>query len=469
MASNKEPFDYDAFRDHIGTINEEGKRNWLYPIKPKGKYYNARTLVTIVYLIILFGMPFIKIDGHPFILINILERKFILFGQIFWPQDFFIFALAMITSVLFIVLFTIAFGRIFCGWICPQTIFMEMVFRRIEYWFEGDSMKQQKLTKSPWNAEKIIKRGGKNFVFYLISFVIANTFLSYIIGIDNLFKIIKEPISMHIGGFSAILIFSLIFFFVFAWFREQVCIIVCPYGRLQGVMLDKDSVVVSYDHKRGEPREKIRKNEERNAGDCIDCKQCVRVCPTGIDIRNGTQLECVNCTACIDVCDDIMEKVDLPKGLIRYASENNITNGTKQIFTKRMKAYSVVLTILVTILTILLFSRTDVETNILKTRGTDYQKIDEQHFANMYDVTFLNKTYKEKVLTLKIESEKGTIKMIGTNKIIAPESTLNGRFLMILDKDKIEPGKNIINIGVYDGDQKIETVKTSFYIPEYLN
>jgi len=469
MNNNQNPLSEDIFRDHIGTVNEDGKRNWLYPIKPKGKYYNARNWVTIFYLIVLFGLPFIKIDGHPFMLLNLMERKFILFGQIFWPQDFFIFALAMITMVVSIVLFTVAFGRIFCGWVCPQTIFMEMVFRKIEYLFEGDSMKQRNLTKSSWSWNKITRRGGKNIVFYLISFIISNTFLAYIIGIDELYKIITEPVTMHMAGFTSIIIFSLIFFFVFAWFREQVCIIVCPYGRLQGVMLDKDSVVVAYDYKRGEPREKIRKNEERTAGDCVDCKQCVRVCPTGIDIRHGTQLECVNCTACIDACDDIMEKVNLPKGLIRYASENNISTGKPQKFTKRMKAYSIVLFLLTGLLVVLLATRKDIETNILKTRGTVYQKIDKTHFANMYDVTFINKTYKSKKLTLKVEEFDAEIKMIGDNSLVSAESKTNGRFLLIINKNKLTESKTTVKLAVYEGDKKIETIKTHFYIPEFLN
>lgn len=459
-------FDPDEFRDHIGTVNSEGKRHWIYPIKPKGRYYNARTWLTIFYLIVLVGIPFIKIDGHPFILINIVERKFILFGQIFWPQDFIIFAIAMITLVVFIALFTVAFGRVFCGWVCPQTIFMEMVFRKIEYWFEGDSMKQQKLSKMPWNREKILKRGGKNVVFWILSFLIANVFLSYIIGIDEVFKIVREPITQHIGGFVSIVVFSSIFFFVFAWFREQVCIMVCPYGRLQGAMLDKDSMIVAYDHKRGESRAKLRKGDDRTDGDCIDCKQCVRVCPTGIDIRNGTQLECVNCTACMDVCDNIMDKVGFDRGLIRYASENSIAEGKKFTFTTRLKAYSVVLILLLGVLVALLGSRDDIETNIIKTRGTIYQKLDGDKYSNLFDVSFINKTFEDKRLTLKVKNSKAELKMIGTNNLVASESKMNDKFFIILPKDEISDKK--IEIEVYDSDELISTEKVKFYLPQYL-
>ena len=311
--------DQEHFRDSIGTINEEGKRSWVYPKKPVGKRYEYRKLVSYVLLIFLFGAPFIHINGNQFLMFNVLERRFNIFGFPFWPQDFHLFVIIMITGVVFVVLFTVAFGRLFCGWICPQTIFMEMVFRRIEYWIEGDRGKQMRLDKMPWNAEKLRKRITKWSIFFIISFLIANVFLAYLIGSERLIQYITDGPANHVGTLISLLIFTSVFYFVFAWFREQVCIIVCPYGRLQGVLLDNKSIVVAYDHKRGEKeagRAKFKKSEDRAAtgkGDCIDCAQCVQVCPTGIDIRNGTQLECVNCTACIDACNQMMEAVNLPK------------------------------------------------------------------------------------------------------------------------------------------------------------
>ncbi|EDO25799.1 predicted protein, partial [Nematostella vectensis] len=297
--------------------------------------------------------PFVKIDGNQFLLFNVLERKFNIFGFPFFPQDFHLFVISMIIGVVFIILFTVVFGRIFCGWICPQTIFMEMVFRKIEYWIEGDRGKQIRLKKQPWNAEKIRKRVTKWIVFFIISFAIANVFLAYLIGGDEVIEYITSSPFSHLNTLISLLIFTSVFYFVFAWFREQVCIIACPYGRLQGVLLDNKTINVAYDFVRGEKtagRAKFKKNEDRAAtgkGDCIDCMQCVHVCPTGIDIRNGTQLECVNCTACIDECDHMMEKVGLPKGLIRYASEDNIEKKAPFAFTARMKGYSAVLFILI--------------------------------------------------------------------------------------------------------------------------
>ena len=258
------PNDNEKFRDQIATVDERGKRIWLYPKKPKGYYTRIRSILSWVLLALLFGMPFIKINGDPLMLFNIMERRFIIFGINFMPQDFYLFVIAMLIFIVFIVLFTVVFGRLFCGWICPQTIFMEMVFRKIEYLIEGDANKQKALAKAPWNTDKLIKKSSKHAIFFILSFLIANTFLAYIIGIDQLEKIATEPLDAHIGGFIAIIIFSGVFYGVFAHFREQVCLVVCPYGRLQGVLLDKNSIVVGYDYVRGEPRKKIRKDEERS-------------------------------------------------------------------------------------------------------------------------------------------------------------------------------------------------------------
>ncbi|MGZ5253931.1 MAG: cytochrome c oxidase accessory protein CcoG, partial [Flavitalea sp.] len=352
----EEPND-SSFRDRIATVDEKGKRKWIFAQKPKGKFYNIRTYVSWFFFILFFSLPFIEVKGRPLFLFNITQAKFILFGQVFWPQDFFIFGLIMVTFIIFIVLFTAAFGRLFCGWVCPQTIFMEMFFRKIEYFIEGDAQEQKILAKQPWNREKIMKKTAKHLVFYIMSFVIANFFLAYIIGMDELTSIITDPVNAHVSGLLAIVIFSGIFYGVYAYFREQACTVVCPYGRLQSVLLDQNSMIVAYDYKRGEPRGKASKKAELNLGDCIDCHACVRVCPTGIDIRNGTQMECVGCTACIDACDDIMLKLDLPKGLIRYASENNIKEGTNLKYSGRMRFYTIVLILLASLLSFLLITR----------------------------------------------------------------------------------------------------------------
>ena len=323
IANYKKDLLDQSFRDSVSTISKEGNRNYVNPQKPNGRFYRLRSYFSYFYLILFFTLPFIKVEGEPVFLFNIIERKFIFFSKIFWPQDFFIFAIGFLTFIVFVILFTVGFGRIWCGWACPQTIFMEMVFRKIEFFIDGDAQKQKQLKAMPWNTEKLLKRGAKIIVFFFLSFLIANFFLGYIIGIDEVGVLVKEGIFVHFGTFSALVIFPLVFFFVYYWFREQACIIVCPYGRLQGVLLDRNSILVAYDYVRGEPRGKLA-NTTTDKGDCVNCHACVRVCPTGIDIRNGTQLECVNCTACIDACDEIMDHINKPKGLIRYASENGI-------------------------------------------------------------------------------------------------------------------------------------------------
>jgi cytochrome c oxidase accessory protein FixG len=459
-----------SFRDKIATVDKQGKRVWVYPHQPSGKLYNIRTIVTLVYLAVFFTLPFIKVDGHPIFMINVLKRQFILFGQIFWPQDFFIFGLSMVVFIVFIALFTVVFGRIFCGWACPQTIFMEMIFRRIEYWIEGDGAQQKLLNKGPWNFDKTFKKVTKWIVFWAISFLIANTFLAYLIGIDDLRATISAPLSESMGTLTSLAIFTTVFFFVFLWLREQVCTVICPYGRMQGVLLDKNSIIVAYDYKRGEPRGKFKKNEQRSAGDCIDCEQCVKVCPTSIDIRNGTQLECTNCTACIDACNHMMKAVGLPTGLIRYASENSISTKVKSRFTARMKAYTVVMFILLGVLSYLLFSRTDVGITILRTPGQLFQKQPNHHVSNVYNYKLLNKTFKNKELEFKPDNFNGEIRLVGTDKLhVIKNGYTIGTMFILLDSADVAKRKTQLKIGVFEDGKKIKTITTSFLGPFAFN
>ncbi len=452
----------DNFRDSLATVTKEGKRIWIYPKKPFGKFYNARNYVTLFLLAFLFLAPFIKVNGHPFILLNILERKFIIFGIVFGPQDFHLFVLAMISVIVSIFLFTVVYGRIFCGWVCPQTIFMEMVFRKIEYWIEGDASKQKALDKAPWTGEKYFKKFSKHIIFFVISFIIANTFLAYIIGIDQLKEIVTDPPSQHLGGLTAITIFSGVFYFIFAKFREQVCTLVCPYGRLQGVMLDQNSIVIAYDYIRGEPRGKIKKGEERTKGDCIDCHLCVDVCPTGIDIRNGTQLECVNCTACIDACDYVMEKVGFPKKLIKYASQEEIETRKRKIFTPRAIGYTVVLVILLSVMLGLLLNRSDVELTILRTPGLLYQEQRDNKISNLYDVKIVNKTFDSFPAKLELTNIDGEIKIIGKDLTVEPQGVTEAKFLVILKKDQLNSLNTPLEIAVKSDNKIIDVIKTNF-------
>jgi len=465
--------DQDNFRDTIATINEEGKRAWIFPKKPSGKLYEYRKYASYFLLVFLFAAPFLKVNGNQFLMFNVLERRFNVFGFLFWPQDFYLFVISMLIGVVFVALFTVAFGRIFCGWMCPQTIFMEMVFRRIEYWIDGDRGAQIKLDRQKWNAEKIRKRVIKWIAFFMIFYLIANVFLAYLIGSDRLIRYIYEGPLAHLSTMVSLLIFTAVFYFVFAWFREQVCIIACPYGRMQSVLLDNKSIVVAYDHKRGEAengRKKWRKDEDREAlghGDCIDCFQCVNVCPTGIDIRNGTQLECVNCTACIDECDTIMEKVKLPKGLIRYASEDEIVKKEKFKFTPRLKGYTAVLVILTGILIGMLFLRTDLEANILRLPGQLYEHKEGNIISNVYAYKLVNKTSKDiNDIHFALVSHKGTIKLVREGDFSVKAQQLSeGTLFIEINNAAIKSDKEKLKIEVYSGDTLIETTTTAFLAP----
>ncbi len=459
-----------SFRDSFATITKDGKRHYLHPKKPEGRLYNLRSYFSYLYLIIFFVLPFIKVHDEPLFMLNVLGRKFIIFGMVFWPQDFFIFGIAMLTFVVFIILFTVIFGRIFCGWACPQTIFMEMVFRKIEYWIDGDSAQQQKLRSMPLVGIKLYKRTLKFIVFFAVSFIIANYFLAYLISMDEVLASYMNP-GDNIGMFISLLIFTSVFFFVYWWFREQACLVVCPYGRLQGVLLDKNSIVVAYDKVRGEPRGKIKKDEpQANLGDCIDCHACVRVCPTGIDIRNGTQLECVNCTACIDACDHIMESVNRPKGLVRYASENSITSGIKLKFNLRIKAYTAVLTLLFSLLVVLIVSRPEVDVTLMRVSGMTYQKQKDGSFTNLYNLKLANKTHSDIPITLKLVNVKGDIIPVGSsNWIVKKEDYGIMEFFIKIPPSEIHGWKTEFKIMVMNGDKRIKTVKAKFIGPEIYN
>jgi len=456
----------DSFRDRLATVDAKGRRNWIFPQKPKGRLYSIRTWVSWFFFILFFSLPFIYVNDRPLFMFNVTQARFILFGKVFWPQDFFLFGLGMITFIVFIILFTAAFGRLFCGWVCPQTIFMEMFFRKIEYWIEGDGASQRLLAKAPWTTNKVIKKFSKHIIFYLASFVIANFFLAYIISSRELWKIITEPVQLHIGGLISLAVFSGIFYAVYAWFREQACTVVCPYGRLQGVLLDRNSMIVAYDSNRGEPRTKFRKNQGQDTGDCIDCLQCIKVCPTGIDIRNGTQMECIGCTACIDACDNIMEKINRPLGLIRYASQNGIEQGEKLHYTSRMRLYTLLLSVLLAILSILLFTRKDVDATIMRTPGILYQLKGTDSVSNLYNIKVVNKTDHHVPLKLKLENMSGSIQIIGGETInVKDEGQGSGTFFIWIARSKIHTRKTELEIGLYESDKRIDIIKTNFLGP----
>ncbi len=461
----------NTFRDKISTTNDSGRREWVYPNKPKGKYYHYRSWVSVILLILYFAAPFIKIKGNPLILIDLINRKFFLFGKVYWPQDFHLFVFAMIALIVGIVLFTVIFGRVWCGWACPQTVFMEMVFRKIEYLIEGNANKQKKLDRSPFSIEKAWKKGLKHLIFIIISISISVIFVSYFIDNGEYFPMFASG-EIYSGKLMVVL-FALSgwTYFVFAKFREQACTLVCPYGRLQGVLLDSDSLVVAYNYNRGEKRGTWRRGENRSQvgkGDCVDCGNCVKVCPTGIDIRNGTQLECINCMACIDACNRVMDKFRLPKGLISITSENKIRAKKRSNFNARAIAYLSLFLVLVSFTIILFVTRNDIETTILKAPGSTFQSIGTSKISNLYNYTAINKTGDTKQLKFDLLFPKnGTIKFIGKEETtLNPSEKVDGLFLIIIENKDFESTNIPIEIGVYSDGEMIEEISSNFIVPK---
>jgi cytochrome c oxidase accessory protein FixG len=460
--------DAEKFRESISTVDAKGKRVWVYPKKPSGNYHKARIAVTTLLLGFLFAGPFIKIGGQPLLLLNVFERKFIVFGQAFWPQDFVLLAISLITFFVFIILFTVVFGRIWCGWLCPQTLFMEMVFRKIEYLIEGDMAAQRRLARAPWNWEKIKKKTLKHLLFFGISLLIAHTLMAYLVGIEQTQAVITSSPTRHMTAFIGMLGFTGVFYWLFAFFREQACIAVCPYGRLQGVLLGRDSIVVAYDWLRGEPRGHLKKKTAvvEPQGDCIDCNLCVQVCPTGIDIRNGTQLECVNCTACMDACDDVMIKIGKPTGLIRFASYNSIKNGIAKLWNGRVFGYTVLLTLLLGVLSFALVTRSDVETTFLKVSGTLYQR-EPGLITNLYNAEFVNKTFADITLEARVESPSYAqlSKVDGTSVLVPAEGMVKSVYFIKIPEEKITNARSVIRIGIYQDGKQVESLKVKFIGP----
>ncbi len=464
----------DSFRDTLGTVGPDGKRKWVYAKQPSaGRFYRVRTLIYWLLIAILVAMPLIEVNGRPFMLFDVLHRRFIVFGQVFWPQDLYLFAIGMIATLVGIALFTVAYGRLFCGWACPQTVFMEGVFRRLDVLFEGSAEQQRKLDAAPWTTDKVLRKGGKHLTIAAVAFVVGNVFLMYLIGREAWVQLVTDDPREHLGGLTVMLGFTALTWFNFARFREQTCLVVCPYGRLQGVLLDANSIVVAYDWKRGEPRTKLKKSmtvdQRAAAPDCIDCFECVRVCPTAIDIRNGTQLECVNCTACIDACDAVMDKIGKPRGLVRYASKNQIAQGKPFRFTGRMLWLSSVLTVLGAVLLVLTFTRADVATTLTRLPGTSFQKLADGRIANTYKLHLTNMTFEPKQIRLEVIAPAGfALELSGAQAGVMQvpgEAMREGLLILEVEPSQLRRFTTPVQLRVLEGATEIATLQTSFLGP----
>lgn len=458
----KKDQDHVDFKELHSTVDQKGKRRWIYALKPEGKWYNYRTYLSYIYLLLFFAIPFLKINGNPIFLFNIPKGEFVFFTVLFTPQDFVMFGLGMLIFIFIVIVFTMIYGRLFCGWVCPQTIFLEMVFRKIEYWIEGNANRQRVNDSKNWTTELIVRKGLKHFVFLLVSFAVSNTFLLYIIGRDEWIQLVTDPIGKHIGGLVAIIFFTLAFYAVFAFVREIVCTVICPYGRLQGVLVDSHTLAISYDYLRGEPRTKHKTSDY--GGDCIDCNLCVQVCPTGIDIRNGSsQLECTQCSACIDACNMMMEKVKRPTGLIKYASAANIESRLNFSLTNRVKVFSTILAVLIGLLGWIIISRSVVDITILKVPGQVMKVNDDGSVSNFYSMKLTNKGKKPITFNVVLDENKGVIEGVGHHPdSVLPDTKIDYLFFVTVPADFSKDRKTKVKVQVLSGEKIVLKKKLDF-------
>jgi cytochrome c oxidase accessory protein FixG len=338
----------DPSRDSLTTVNEDGSHYVLHPADARGRFTVWRRVTAAVLVAVYVLLPWIPIRGNPAVFLDIANLRFHLFGFTLAIQDMWLmfFLISGLGFTLYYV--TALFGRIWCGWACPQTVFLEHVYRRIERLLEGDAPKRHQLDRAPWTASKWFRRGLKQALFVLVSFVIAHIFIAYFVSLPHVWQMMTHAPTEHWSVFVFISAATAILYVNFAWFREQLCIIICPYGRLQSALIDDDSLVIGYDAGRGEPRGKIHRGESGgdpvpSTGDCIDCHRCVQVCPTGIDIRQGLQMECIGCANCIDACNEIMDKVERPRGLIRYDSSKGLAGGRTRFLRPRTIVYTLLM------------------------------------------------------------------------------------------------------------------------------
>ena len=460
---------HDTFRDHLASVHRDGRRNWVYARQPAGRFYRARTLVGVALLAFLVAAPLIAVNGQPLILLNVLERRFVLFGLVFWPQDFHLVVLIALTALVTLALSTAAVGRVWCGWLCPQTVFLEMVFRRLEYAIDGSAERQVQRDAKAWTASTWIRWTVKHALFFALSFAIANLLLAWVIGAGPLWAIVTDAPSRHLTGLTAITIFSLLFYGVFARFREQACTLACPYGRVMSSLIDRRTITVTYDAVRGEPRRRPAHDGApgvASAGDCVDCGRCITVCPTGIDIRNGIQLECVNCTACIDACDSVMRRLRRPTGLIRLTSHERVEGGQRRWLSARVAGYGAAWLVLVTLVVVLVMRRDALDVLILRQAGTLHVALPDDAVANFYTVQVFNRTGARVPFDIVgVKPADTRVTRLGLPSAVEPHALLEGRLLLAVPRSRLSGAATPVHFEIRVAGHAPRVVTSSFIGP----
>jgi cytochrome c oxidase accessory protein FixG len=458
---------HDTFRNELASVARDGRRRWVYARQPSGGFYRARTAVSAALVMFLLLAPVIRVGGQPLMMLNVLERRFVLFGVFFPPQDLSLVVLIALVVLVTVVLATVLLGRVWCGWLCPQTVFMEMVFRRIEYAVAGSAEQQLRRNRGPWSAERVRIAATKHALFAAVSFVVANVFLAWVIGADAVKGLVVDTPARHPAGFAALVFFTFVFYLVFARFREQACVLACPYGRMLSSLVDRRTITVTYDARRGEPRGRLTLAAGGAAnGDCVDCHRCVTVCPTGIDIRNGIQLECVSCAACVDECDDVMRRVGRPSGLIRHTSADIVNGEPAHWLTPRVAGYAVVWLALITASVRLLWVRPDLDVLVLRQPGTLYVRLTGGEVANFYTIQALNRTSRPVQYSIDVLEPRGAIvTQLGELGPVDPHTVRDGRFMIRAPGTTLAGPSTPVRIRVRPEREPDRIVETSFLGP----
>jgi len=449
----------------LSTLNKDGSRRWLRPRLSKGRFYHRRFWTAWALILLFTLVPILRMNGKPLMLFDLGVREFTLFGSTFHATDTLLLMLLMVGILLSVFLVTALLGRVWCGWACPQTVYMEVLFRPLERLIEGDHLRQHELDQAGGMTGR---RLFKNILFLIISAFLANTFLAYWVGWDTLLSWITGSPLDHWGGFLVMAVTTVLMYADFAWFREQTCIVACPYGRFQSVLLDKHSLIVAYDARRGEPRAKLRKEDApRAGGDCVDCNHCVVVCPTGIDIREGLQMECIHCTQCIDACDSIMDRVGMPRGLIRYGSQQEMATGERRFMRPRVLLYPLAILLIFGLLVFNLLRREDSVVTILRGLGTPYSVLAEGEVSNTIRIKVDNQRGEDRNYWISLVEPADGRTILPSNPLPVPaKSMATGTVVVIVPATEFAtPGAHAI-FEVSDSLGFVTRVRTALLGPD---
>ncbi|MBT5855184.1 cytochrome c oxidase accessory protein CcoG [bacterium] len=445
---NDTPNPFQLPENRLASTEASGKRHYIYPARVKGPIHNFRWVLHLGFILFFLILPWIKINNQQVLLLDIVHRRFSIFGLTFWAHEAPILFLVFAGFILGIGLLTALYGRVWCGWACPQTVFVETLFRRIENWIEGAGISQRRFNKRALSINKVLRKGFKWIIFLVVSLMITHSFLAYFIGSDRLLQIIQRPPSQNFTAFTVILFSTAIILFDFGWFREQFCIIACPYGRLQSVMMNEDSKLILYDSNRGEPRNK-NPSSNPGSGDCIDCFRCVAVCPTGIDIRRGVQMECIMCTACVDACNTVMKKTNKPKGLISYQSENTLLNNKKNTDRSRALIYSGLILIIALALTYLVQTRNMVPVHVKRLANPPYTTTASHWVRNQFNLTVRNQQFNDIYVEFSLPQElRHSANLIIPNQTLRIKSGTSRVYSVFIEfnPDLLNIGQQIITL-----------------------